>query len=228
MPRDAATTGQTPIAFVRAITGAYAARGLDPSAALQKARIAPADLARSRARVTAVQFERLCAAAMQELDDEALGWFSRRLPWGSYGMLARASISAPTLGVALARWCRHHGLLTEDVALTLERSGAQAQVQIVERRALGALREFALLSLLRNLHGLACWLVDSQIVLQGAQFPFAAPAHAELYARLFPGPVRFVATCAGLRFDTHYLQLPPRPAGTALYQMLRRALPLLV
>ena len=23
------------------------------------------------------------------LDDEALGWFSRRLPWGSYGMLAR-------------------------------------------------------------------------------------------------------------------------------------------
>ncbi|HOP90203.1 MAG TPA: AraC family transcriptional regulator ligand-binding domain-containing protein, partial [Ottowia sp.] len=93
MPRDATTTGQTPIAFVRAITGAYAARGLDPSAALQKARIAPADLARSRARVTAVQFERLCAAAMQELDDEAPGWFSRRLPWGSYGMLARASIS---------------------------------------------------------------------------------------------------------------------------------------
>ena len=28
---------------------------------------------------------------MQELDDEALGWFNRRLPWGSYGMLARAS-----------------------------------------------------------------------------------------------------------------------------------------
>lgn len=29
MPRDATTTGQTPIAFVRAITGAYAARGLE-------------------------------------------------------------------------------------------------------------------------------------------------------------------------------------------------------
>ncbi|HNT84278.1 MAG TPA: AraC family transcriptional regulator [Ottowia sp.] len=224
-PRPA---GQTPISLVQAVVQAYTQRRLDPAAALLKAQIAPSDLARPGTQVTALQFERLCAAAMQELDDEALGWFSRRLPWGSYGMLARASISAPTLGVALARWCRHHGLLTDDVALTLERSGAQAQVQIVERRALGALREFALLSLLRNLHGLACWLVDSQIVLQGAQFPFAAPAHAELYARLFPGPVRFGATCAGLRFDAHYLQLPLRRDGTALDQMLRRALPILV
>jgi len=36
-------------------------------------------------RVTASQFEALCRVAMQQLDDEALGWFSRRLPWGSYG-----------------------------------------------------------------------------------------------------------------------------------------------
>ena len=203
MPRDATTTGQTPIAFVRAITGAYAARGLDPTVALQKARIAPADLARPRARVTAVQFERLCAAAMQELDDEAPGWFSRRLPWGSYGMLARASISALTLGVALARWCRHHGLLTDDVTLTLGQAGGQARVEIAEHRDLGALREFALLSLLRNLHGLACWLVDSHIALQGAQFPLPAPPHADMYTRLFPGPVQFGAPRAGLQFDAH-------------------------
>jgi len=225
LPRPA---GQTPISLVRAVLLAYAQRHLDPSAALRKAQITPDDLCQSHGHVTALQFERLCSAAMQELDDEAPGWFSRRLPWGSYGMLARASISAPTLGLALARWCRHHGLLTEDVALTLEASGAQAQVRIDERRALGALREFALLSLLRNLHGLACWLVDSQIVLQGAQFPFAAPAHAELYARLFPGPVRFGAPQAGLRFDAHYLQLPLRRDGAALDQMLRRALPILV
>jgi hypothetical protein len=52
---------------------------------------------------------------MQELDDEALGWFSRRLPWGSYGMLCRASLTSPDLGVAIKRWCRHHRLLTEDI-----------------------------------------------------------------------------------------------------------------
>ena len=70
--------------------------------------------------------EALCGAAMRELDDEALGWFSRRLPWGSYGMLCRASLTAPTLGMALKRWCRHHRLLTEDLLLTLQVAGGAA------------------------------------------------------------------------------------------------------
>jgi AraC-like DNA-binding protein len=165
---------------------------------------------------------------MQELDDEAPGWFSRRLPWGSYGMLARASISAPTLGLALKRWCRHHGLLTQDVTLTLSRAGDQAWIDLAEQRGLGALREFALLSLLRNLHGLACWLVDSQITLQDARFPFAAPPHADVYPRLFPGPIHFDAPRAALQFDAHYLQLLLRRDGAALDQMLRRALPIMV
>ncbi len=227
-PTSLRSRAQTPVALVRAVLHAYAQRGLDPAGALQKAQIAPADLDDARQRVAAAQFERLCFAAMQELDDEALGWFSRRLPWGSYGMLARASIGAPTLGTALARWCRHHGLLTDDVALTLRSHGEQARMDIAERRDLGALREFALLSLLRNLHGLACWLVDSHITLQGAQFPFAAPPHADVYPRLFPGPVHFGQPQAGLCFDSHYLQLPLRRDGAALDQMLRRALPILV
>jgi AraC-like DNA-binding protein len=165
---------------------------------------------------------------MQELDDEAPGWFSRRLPWGSYGMLARASISAPTLGLALARWCRHHGLLTEDLRLTLNQAGDQAHIEIHEQRDLGRLREFALLSLLRNLHGLACWFVDSRITLQAARFAFGAPPHADLYPALFPGPVQFGAPRAALQFDAHYLQLPLRRDGAALDHMLRRALPLMV
>lgn len=224
----ASAYAQTPIALVRAVLQAYARRGMDPSAALHAAQITPRDLARADGHIAAQQFERLCAAAMQELDDEALGWFSRRLPWGSYGLLARASISAPELGVALARWCRHHGLLTRDVLLALGRDGAQAHITITEQRDLGALREFALLSLLRNLHGFACWLIDSQITLRAADFPFPAPPHADLYARLFPGPIRFDAGRAALHFDAGYLAMPLRRDGAALDQMLQNALPILV
>ena len=97
------THAHTPIAFVRAITHAYTLRGLSADGALAKAQIETSSLDDPLHRVTAAQFERLCAAAMHELDDEAPGWFSRPLPWGSYGMLARASISSPTLQVALAR-----------------------------------------------------------------------------------------------------------------------------
>ena len=218
----------TPAAFVLSILRAYAQRGMDPAGALRQAQITPSDLRQTDARVSALQFERLCFAAMRELDDEAPGWFGRPLPWGSYGMLARASQGAPMLGVALARWCRHHGLLTTDVSLRLHAMDGHASVQLTDRLPPTAPREFALLSLLRNVHGLACWWVDSRIPLQVAEFPFAAPPHADIYARLFPGPVVFGAPLAALHFDARYLTLPLRRDSAALDQMLRRALPLMV
>ena len=218
----------TPIAFVNAIVHAYARRHLDPANALALAQIAPESLADPAARITAGQMERISGAAMQELDDEALGWFSRRLPWGSYGLLARASISAPSLGLALQRWCRHHALLADDIRLNVTVAGDSASVSITEERNLGSLREFCLVSVLRNIHGLACWLIDSRIPLQGAQFPFDAPEHQEVYGVLFSGPTTFDTGPAAIRFDARYLALALRRDEAALQQMLKRALPLTV
>lgn len=251
----------TPMAFVQAILLAYARYGKDPGKALQQAQIAPEDARRTHARITAWQMERLSETAMRELDDEALGWFSRRLPWGSYGMLARASISAPTLQLALSRWCRHHGLIAPDISLALEVAGDVATIRITEHPATrggcaagdsapcpppalrapplptqtslphslpGLMREFCLVSVLRNILGLACWLVDSRIPLQSAQFPFAAPAHQEAYAILFSGPTTFGTDQTAITFDARYLNLPLRRDEKALHQMLQHALPLTV
>ncbi len=216
------------MAFVQAIVRACQQAGRDPVALLQQAQIAPQEVENPGARVTAWQFERLSGLAMQALDDEALGWFRRRLPWGSYGMLARASISSPTLGVALQRWCRHHGLLQEDVTLRLECEGGTATLSLTEHRDLGLYREFCPVSVLRNAHGLACWFIDSRIPLQGAQFPIPRPAHHDAYAVLFPGPTRFGTGPAAIRFDARYLQLPLQRDEAALRLMLQRALPLTV
>ena len=217
------------MAFVRAIVLAYSRYGVDPREALQQAQIAPRDVARPLAHVTAAQFEALNAHAMQELDDEALGWFARKLPWGSYGMLCRASLGAPDLGVALKRWCRHHRLLTEDIVLELRVEDGMARVRIEERRALdGALREFCLVSSLRFLHGYACWAIDSRISLREARFPFSAPPHREAYPLMFSGALQFDADQAGFSFDERYLALPLQRDERALRTMLRRALPLTV
>jgi AraC-like DNA-binding protein len=216
------------MAFVNAIVLAYKQRGTSPNHALKLAQIAPAMLKRPEARITAAQMERISGAAMQELDDEALGWFSRRLPWGSYGMLARASISAPKLGVALGRWCRHHGLLADDITLALSTHGNTATLTLTENRDLGSLREFCLVSVLRNFHGLACWLIDSRIPLTGAQFPFAAPAHHDVYHVLFSAPALFRSAQAAIQFDASYLNMLLRRDEAALNQMLQRALPLTV
>ena len=264
----------TPMAFVRAIVSAYQHYGRDPTRALHQAQIAPEQLAMTDACITARQMETLSGTAMQELDDEALGWFSRRLPWGSYGMLARASISAPTLGVAISRWCRHHGLIAPDIALELHTAGDTATIRIAEhsehtqqgsavtgdfaqvkeepaKRAGDTeqkrspphspapesqlppnlpepMREFCLVSVLRNIHGLACWLVDSRIPLRGAEFPFAPPPHADAYSVLFSGVSRFQQAQAAIIFDANYLTLPLRRDEKALQQMLQHALPLTV
>ena len=264
----------TPMAFVRAIVAAYRRYGKDPASALRQAQIAPEQVSKADACITAWQMETLSGAAMQELDDEALGWFSRRLPWGSYGMLARASISAPTLGVAISRWCRHHGLITPDITLELSVADDVATIRIkehsektLEGRAVAGdfaqvkeepatragdteqkppppcypalanhcpqnlpppMREFCQVSVLRNIHGLACWLVDSRIALLGVQFPFAAPPHASAYAVLFSGPTTFESGPASIQLDARYLKLPLRRDEKALQQMLQHALPLTV
>ncbi|HYW56223.1 MAG TPA: AraC family transcriptional regulator [Polaromonas sp.] len=222
----------TPMALARVIAAAYEKHGQNPAKALKQAQITPSKLQQSDARITARQMEVLSGTAMQELDDEGLGAFSRKLPWGSYGMLARASLSAPNLGVALKRWCRHHGLLADDLTLKVVTSGDSAAIQIKESAALDRLergaREFCLVHVLRNIHGLACWYIDSRIPLQGARFPFAAPAHGDAYELMFPGPLRFDAAQAEIRFDARYLALPLRRDEKALQQMLQRALPLTV
>ena len=227
--RRPAPVAATPMAFARAIAAAYRRQGGSPSQALAMAQITPEQLQKADGRITARQMEVLSAAAMQELDDEGLGAFSRKLPWGSYGMLARASLTAPDLGVALKRWCRHHALITGDIALSLSVAGTTATISLQETRALPAeLRELSIAFVLRNIHGLACWYVDSRIPLQAAAFPFTEPPHADAYAHMFPAPVQFDALAAAIRFDARYLALPLRRDEKALAQMLQRALSITV
>src|SRR5271165_6401280 len=197
-----------PMAFVRAILLAYGKYGADPAPALGRAQIPPVRLHEINGRVTAAQFEVLSWTAMRELDDEALGWFSRKLPWGAYGMLCRASLTSATLELALRRWCRHHRILTDGIVLTLSAAGSTATLSIEERLDLGAFREFCLVTLFRYVLGYVCWAIDSKIVLSSADFPFPAPPHRAIYPAIFSQNLNFCAPCASISFDAAYLGLP--------------------
>ena len=224
------------MAFVQAILRAYAAQNKSPSKALEFAQITPSQAKKSNAHITALQMERISSFAMHELDDEVLGCLSRQLPWGTYGMLVRASLTSPTLGVALKRWCRHHGLVTDDIELSVEELDGKAHIRLRELKDLGAQREFGVLSILRNLYGVACWLIDSRITLEQVQFAFEAPAHQAVYPLMFQGPVQFGPADASasdhavseLVMNASYLELPLRRDEAALQRMLETALTLTV
>ena len=216
----------TPVAFVRAIVAAYQRYGKDPGPALRQVRITPEFLADPQNRVTGSQMEILFGIAIQELDDEALGWFSRRLPWGSYGMLCRAALGSPTLEVALKRWCRYHGLLTDDITLNFTVTRTAASIAIQVHRDLGEMTEFCCATLFRYLLGYACWAINSRIPLLETCFPFDVPEHVSVYQMLFPGPLHFGTQSARIGFDPQYAALSIRRDDRALNKMLQHALPL--
>lgn len=229
----------TPMAFVSSMISACHRMGHNPQSALAAAGISDSDLIRTDGRITATQMEKLSDQIMRELDDEALGWFSRKLPWGSYGMLARASISAPNLGIAMKRWCRHHRLLTADVLLEInvveqlsDDRQSYAAITLIEVAPAdwlcGDIREFCHVSLLRNLLGFSSWLVDSKLPVSAAEFAYDAPAHADVYTILFNSQTTFNQPKTQILIDSGYLSLPIRRDESALHKMLKNALPLTV
>jgi AraC-like DNA-binding protein len=218
------------MAFVQAILRAYAAQNKSPAKALEFAQITPSQAKKASAHITALQMERISSFAMHELNDEVLGCLSRKLPWGTYGMLVRASLTSPTLGVALKRWCRHHGLVADDIELSVEERDGKAHIRLRELKDLDEQREFGVLSVLRNLYGVACWLVDSRITLEQVHFAFEAPAHQAVYPLMFQGPVLFgsATPISELVMNASYLALPLRRDEAALQRMLETALTLTV
>jgi len=235
-PAQRPSVAATPMAFVQAILRAYAAQNKSPNKALEFSQITPSQAKKSNTHITARQMERVSSYAMHELNDEALGCLSRQLPWGTYGMLVRASLTSPNLGVALKRWCRHHSLVTNDIELVVHEEEDLAYITLFEQKDSGVQREFGLLSILRNLYGVACWLIDSRITLDKVEFAFDRPAHHAVYPLMFQGPVEFDASfksASGLPASTlvmnaSYLNLPLRRDEAALQRMLETALTLTV
>ena len=229
-PAQRPPVAATPMAFVQAILRAYAAQNKSPVKALEFAQITPSQAKKANSHITALQMERISSFAMHELNDEVLGCLSRQLPWGTYGMLVRASLTSPTLGVALKRWCRHHGLVADDIELSIEERDGKAHICLRELKDLGEQREFGVLSVLRNLYGVACWLIDSRITLEQVHFAFDAPAHQAVYPLMFQGPVQGGHTdpVSELVMNASYLALPLRRDEAALQRMLETALTLTV
>ncbi|MEH2499791.1 AraC-like DNA-binding protein [Bradyrhizobium sp. AZCC 1678] len=210
-----------PIAFIHTILSGYKRYGRDASSLLRRTQIAPAILDNPGALITWQQFQTFYFGAVRELEDETVGCYTRPIQVIA-GLLWRAALAAPTLGLALRRWFRYQALLIEDVTIEITITGQNAVIALNEHSDLGARRDFACVTWLKVIHGFASWLIDSRVPLIDVTFPYPRPPHGALYALYFPGKISFGREVTSLSFDRRYLELPVVRDDQALRRMLKQ------
>lgn len=229
LPGDAAGQRASVAAgFVRGMLAGVIARAGDVDELLLRAGIDAALLADADPAPPRVPVERYAALynlINAELDDEGFGLFSTPLRVGSFELLCRGVLGAPSLAEVLDRLARYLRVLLPDVAMSLEVVGDEARLSLRECRPLGAGRVFAFEWLLRLLHGLACWLVARSVALDTVSFPYPAPAHVADYALIYTARSRFVEDGAPgdvlvACFAANLLDLPVRRDEAALAAFL--------
>jgi AraC-like DNA-binding protein len=225
-PPPRRTTGSAPtvaIGFVTGILAGIGRTGLSPRELLEHAGIASDLIHQRNARVPVARYAALYRLINEQLDDEGFALFSRPLRRGSFELLCRAVLSAPTLETALERIARTLRVLLDDVSVDLESGNRTAILVIAEEQPLPvgrAGRVFAFEWLLRLIHGLAAWLVAHPLPLDEVSFPYPPPLHVADYELVFAPRYTFDAPRLEARFPVEWLALPVRRDEAALQAFL--------
>ncbi|MEZ5568510.1 MAG: AraC family transcriptional regulator [Halioglobus sp.] len=178
--------------FLQATLKHAVAHGLDPASLLRAHRISPRLLKEKNARVSIERYADLQVATMLAMQDEALGYSSRRMPIGCWAMMCHAVIGSATLGQALNRYCRFYQIFEFDYFPELEETDEVVQLRL-QPATDGAIPDpFLGEIMLFHTHRFASWLVQEHLPLQAAQLSSAPMAEALDYRRMFlANPVAF-------------------------------------
>jgi len=199
-------------------------RGDEPAAqALSGAAIPPGLPEQPDARITRQQYAALYRAVAAALDDEMLGLWSRPIRTGTLKYLMLSLLDAPTILVALNRFVRFWNLLLDDYRLHLSIRGESVRLALLERTPGTPVNPLGHALMMKLAHGVASWLAGRDLDLHGIAFRFAAPAHAEDYALLYPGAVRFDAEATGMTLAYRDCASEFRREKHELWAFLKRA-----
>ena len=209
------------VVFVRNLLSGVRSKGLDGDAFLREAGIAPEALADDDAHVTLQQYGDLLRVLMVRLDDETLGFLTRKSKPGSSLLQARSALGAPNLETAIRRIAHVFGLLHDDVSLRLLQSGDEGGLGLEFHDAAVQRNPFLHEFLLRAYWRLFAWLVGGELPPTRVDFAFPRPHYSAGLGRIFPAPWRFDAAVSTIWFEARRLQMPICRDEAALAQYLK-------
>jgi len=187
--------------FARAVLRNAVAIGLDPMQLLRKNRISPRLLLEEDARISIERFADLQVSTMLAMNDEALGYTSRRLPIGTWSMMCHAVISCETLRQALNRYCRFFQLFEATPFPVFVEEHDQIRLRLQQDGATKA-QPYPVELMLFNAHRFGSWLVQEHLPLQAVNLAYPPAARPEDYRHMFlANPVNFEADYCELVFS---------------------------
>ena len=212
-----------PIVYVHSMLQGVVSRGRPVDCFLEDAGIAPELLKFNHSRVTVDQYVELFKSLVTRLDDDLLGLQSRPLRRGSFALMARSAVGAPTLEVAVRRIARTYRLLQDDALFEIELDGALAgfTVRFIDPSAVWP--NFLSELILRVFWQLLRWLAGGRLPVARFDFAFAMPEYAESYGQVFPGTLNFNCRRSGFWFDASYLKARVRQDEESLFRYLSNA-----
>jgi AraC-like DNA-binding protein len=208
--------------FARAVLKNAVTCGLDPISLLRRHRISPRLMLENNARISIERFADLQVSTMQAMNDETLGYGTRRLPVGCWSMMCHAVIGCETLGKALNRYCRFYQLFEMGVHPVLEEDGELVRIYLLAQEGTGASRPYLHELLLFNTHRFASWLVQEHLPVQSVQFESAPQAPDQDYRHMFLGnPIIFEQARSQLVLSRSVLDKRIAQNETSLRHFLR-------
>lgn len=210
------------VRFARAVLKQTVQHGLDPIALLRKNRISPRLLLEDEARISVERFADLQVSTMLALQDEALGYASRRMPIGSWSMMCHAVIGSATLGQALSRFSRFYQLFEFGLHPVMTTDGDRTRLCLQQLDVDDSASSYYSELILSNSQRFANWLVQEQLPLHQVSLKQPPVARREEYHQVFMGnPVQFEQESAALVYSTSLMEKPLRQNEASLRHFLR-------
>ncbi|MDR9468226.1 AraC family transcriptional regulator [Marinospirillum sp.] len=221
MPNEASAT--LPMHFVSGLFRGLNASPEHQQKLLQQAGIPRFLLNAPQGRVTVRQFALLYRLLVEEMDDETPGFFSRPLRSGALKFLCLGLLDAPSLQVALYRYCQYFRVLLDDMSYQLDLEGSAAYLSLVENLPPRGDRVLVHELMLKLVHGLASWLIAEKIPPLRIDCAYSRPEHSSEYLYFYPGQVYFDQPQTRIYFDRELLKEPLRQTRRSLVPFLKRA-----